>query len=286
MSAPLGLAADTRSLEALRGVAAKDPKAAVKEAAKQFEAVFMQELMKSMRSATLKSDLFDNEGSELATGMLDSQYATHMSGLPGGLADVIARQLSRHIGGAEATTPRDLTLKLPPQFQKLPQDLAAPKGGGKQAEFLRQHWDAAHGASRETGIPAEFILAQAAHESGWGRRDIRRADGSPSHNLFGIKAGASWKGDVAEVTTTEYIGGQPRKVRAKFRAYASAEDAFRDYARLLKNNERYAKVIENAKSAQGFAQGLQQAGYATDPQYAAKLTRIINTTLQLQRANT
>lgn len=286
MSAPIGLATDARSLEALRSAAAQDPKAAVKEAAKQFEAVFMQQLMKSMRSASLKSDLFDNEGSDLATQMLDSQYATAMSGRPGGLADLIARQLSRHMGGAEAMTPEDLTLRLPPAFKKLPQDIAAPKGGGKQAQFLRQHWDAAQAASRDTGIPAEFILAQAAHESGWGRRDIRRTDGSPSFNVFGIKAGASWKGDVAEVTTTEYLGGQPRKVRAKFRAYASAEEAFRDYARLLKNNERYAKVIENAKTARGFAQGLQQAGYATDPQYAAKLTRIINTTLQLQRATT
>jgi flagellar protein FlgJ len=128
------------------------------------------------------------------------------------------------------------------------------------------------------------MIAQAAHESGWGQRDIRNADGSPSHNLFGIKAGALWKGAVAEVTTTEYVDGQARKVTAKFRAYASADESFRDYAKLMKDSPRYAQVLADAASAHGFAQGLQRAGYATDPGYADKLTRVINTTLRVQRA--
>ena len=139
-------------------------------------------------------------------------------------------------------------------------------------------------ATRETGIPAQFILAQAAHESAWGRREIRMPDGSPSHNLFGIKAGAGWTGKVAEITTTEYVNGQPRKVTARFRAYDSYEDAFRDYARLLKHNDRYAEVMRRGQTAEGFAQGLQKAGYATDPAYADKLEKVINTTLRLQRA--
>ena len=279
-----GLNSDVKSLDALRGAAAKDPKAAIKEAAKQFEAVFMQELMKSMREATMKSGMFDNEGSDMAGDMLDTQYATQMSGLPGGLADLIAKQLSRQMGGAEAATSSELTRTLPARFSKLPQDIAAPRAPGKQGDFLREHWNAAQVATQETGIPAQFVLAQAAHESAWGQREIRMADGSSSRNLFGIKATGSWTGKVAEVTTTEYVNGQPRKVTARFRAYDSYEDAFRDYARLLKNNDRYADVMRSGHTAEGFAQGLQKAGYATDPGYADKLERIINTTLRLQRA--
>jgi flagellar protein FlgJ len=270
------LATDTRSLEALKASAGKDPKAAIKEAAKQFEALFMQQLMKSMRDASLSSGMLDNEGSKLGTEMLDTQFATKMTGLPGGLADIIARQLERQMSGAQ------------PAIPAAPASETAPTGGRKgtpsQAEFVQRHSDAARAAEAETGIPAAFMIAQAAHESGWGRREIRNADGSASNNLFGIKAGAGWKGAVAEVTTTEYVDGQPRKVTAKFRAYASAAESFADYARLMKTSPRYTGVIANAASAQGFAQGLQNAGYATDPAYADKLARTINTTLRLQRA--
>ena len=159
-------------------------------------------------------------------------------------------------------------------------------GGVKpsQEEFLRVHTEAAAGAEAETGIPATFMVAQAAHESGWGRHEIRNADGTSSFNLFGIKAGSSWQGKVAQVATTEVVDGQPRKVLAKFRAYASYDESFRDYAQLMKNNPRYAQVVAAGSSAQGFAQGLQRAGYATDPAYADKLTRVINTTLRMQRA--
>jgi flagellar protein FlgJ len=284
-SASPGLASDARSLDALRASAAKDPQAALKQAAKQFEQVFMQTLLKSMRATTMNSGMLDNAGSELGTEMLDSQYAASMSGLPGGLADLIARQLARHMpGGGDEAAPVQATVSLPARYRNLPQDIAAPRAPGRQGDFLREHWNAARIASQETGIPAEFILAQAAHESGWGRRQILNADGTPSYNLFGIKAGSRWTGKVAEVTTTEYVNGQAMKVRAKFRAYDSPEAAFRDYARLLKNNQRYAAVIEQGGTVQGFAQGLQQAGYATDPAYADKLARVINTTLRLQRA--
>ena len=134
------------------------------------------------------------------------------------------------------------------------------------------------------------MVAQAAHESGWGRREIKNADGSTSFNVFGIKAGAGWKGPVAEVTTTEYEGGVARKVTAKFRAYSSYEESFKDYARLMKDSPRYSQVMASASTGSatpaGFAQGLQRAGYATDPAYADKLTRVINTTLRLQRVMT
>ena len=139
----------------------------------------------------------------------------------------------------------------------------------------------ANEASQTTGIPARFMLGQAALESGWGKRELRGTDGTPSHNLFGIKAGAGWKGPVVEAVTTEYVNGVARKSVEKFRAYPSYADAFRDYANLLRSNPRYAGVLAQAAQgidAEGFAHGLQRAGYATDPNYADKLSRIIRGT--------
>jgi flagellar protein FlgJ len=159
-----------------------------------------------------------------------------------------------------------------------------PQAGA--AGFVQQHNDAAKAAEAKTGIPAEFMVSQAALETGWGRKEIRHADGAPSFNLFGIKAGADWKGPVAEITTTEYVNGKAQKVSARFRAYASYAESFADYAQLMKASPRYAKLTQSvAKTASpvAFAQGLQKAGYATDPAYADKLTRVINTTLRLQR---
>jgi len=265
---------------ALRARAASDPKAAIQMAAKQFEAMFMQQLMKSMRDSSLNTGMLENSGTQMSTEMLDAQFANKISGAPGGLADVIARQLERQMGGTTAQA------ALPAAGAA-----GAPAGSGlkkvtpTQEEFLRVHQSSAAGAEAQTGIPAAFMVAQAAHESGWGKHEIRNADGSSSHNLFGIKAGAGWKGKVATAVTTEVVNGQPKKVLAKFRAYASYDESFRDYAQLMKDNPRYSKVVASGNSAQGFAQGLQRAGYATDPAYADKLTRVINTTLRMQRAS-
>ncbi len=282
MSPPLnstGLAGDAQSLAALRGRAATDPKAAVREVAKQFEALFMQELMKSMRAATLSSGMLDNEGSKLGTDLLDQQFATQMTGLPGGLSEAITRQLERQMGMAPGPIPVPTAAPLQPERAVRIPDQSA-------AGFVQQHTQAAQAAERATGIPAAFMIGQAAHESGWGRREIRNADGTPSHNLFGIKAGGDWKGAVAETTTTEYVDGRAVKTVARFRAYASHAESFADYARLMKDSPRYQRVLAQGQDAGSFAAGLQRAGYATDPAYAEKLTRVINTALRLQRAST
>jgi flagellar protein FlgJ len=266
---------------ALRARAASDPKAVIKAAAKQFEALFMQQLLKSMRESTMASGMLDNSGTQMGTEMLDTQFANKMTGLPGGLADVIARQLERQMGGTAAAqaAPAAAAAGAPQRAAGAASPLAP-----EQLDFLREHQRAALAAEQQSGIPAAFMIAQAAHESGWGRREIRNADGSSAHNLFGIKAGAGWSGKVAQVTTTEVIDGQPRKVVANFRAYASDDASFRDFAQLMRDNPRYAPVLAAGNDAQGYAQGLQRAGYATDPAYADKLTRIINTTLRMQRA--
>ena len=134
-------------------------------------------------------------------------------------------------------------------------------------------------ASAATGIPAKFMLGQAALETGWGKREIISRDGSSSHNLFGIKASNDWKGKVTEAVTTEYVNGKAQRKVEKFRAYDSYADSFKDYAQLITNNKRYEKVLASAGDASTFAQGLQKAGYATDPNYAAKLTKIIKNSL-------
>jgi len=267
---------NTDPLATLRSTAARDPKAAIKEAAKQFEGLFMQELMKSMRQATLSSGMLDNEGTQLGTEMLDTQFAAKMTGLKGGLSEAIARQLERQMGIVEADK------KASPAINTVAQrtPLRAPNSA---QEFVALHSEAARNAEGASGIPASFLVAQAAHETGWGKKAIRMADGSNSFNLFGIKAGADWKGATATITTTEFIDGQPKKVAQRFRAYSSYDESFADYARLMKTSRRYRDVVASAESAHGFAQGLQRAGYATDPAYADKLGRVINTTLRLQR---
>lgn len=275
---PNTLAADSRSLDALKAKAGKDGgAAAVKEAAKQLESLFMRELIKSMRDATMKSGMFDSPQSEISSDLLDQQLSVSMSGLPGGLSAAIERQLSRH------TVAMDNTRVLPAATASDKLSRAAPAGSAKHG-FVQQHQEAAERIEQQSGIPASYMIGQAAHETGWGRREIKHSDGSNSFNLFGIKAGAGWTGKVAEVTTTEYVNGEPRKVKARFRAYDSYEDSFRDYAKLINNSPRYEKVRTQTASPLAFATELKRAGYATDPDYAGKLSRVINSTLQVQRA--
>ena len=292
-----GLAIDTRSLASLRASAASDPKGAVREAAKQFESLFMNELMKSMRASTMQSGMLDSTGGQVSTEMLDTQFASQLSGRRGGLSEAIMKQLERQMGLAPGPIPVTGSANNTPQpLAARPEPTRIPQGGA--AGFVQQHSAAASEAESATGIPATFMVAQAAHETGWGRKEIRHADGSPSYNLFGIKAGADWKGPVAEVVTTEYVAGKAQKGLAKFRAYGSYAESFADYGRLMKESPRYQAVVNGVKAdptagaiastgaakAAVFAQGLQRAGYATDPAYADKLTRVINTTLRMQRA--
>ncbi|QBK04075.1 flagellar assembly peptidoglycan hydrolase FlgJ [Hylemonella gracilis] len=289
----------------------------IREAAKQFEALFMRELMKSMRETTMSSGMFDSPMGDMGTSMLDEQYALQMSGMPGGMSELIAKQLMRQLkmddaspsassgpvsgasGSDAASTAQAAALATQSTAAVLPADAAeaeslvpATRIPAAARDFVQQHAELAKQVEHSSGLPASYLLGQAGHETGWGRREIRMADGSNSYNLFGIKAGAGWKGKVAEITTTEYVDGAAHKVTAKFRAYDSYADSYRDFARMIGNSPRYADARDQAlqastadgsESVQNWTQGLQDAGYATDPQYAEKLTRAINTTLLLQR---
>jgi flagellar protein FlgJ len=183
-----------------------------------------------------------------------------------------------------ASSSRDLTAVLRDKVVAQAREataLAQSSAESTKQAFLDRFLPAAQRAESITGIPASFILGQAALESGWGRREIRYPDGSSSHNLFGIKVGAAWQGDVVRARTTEYIDGQPRRIEQSFRAYDSYEASFEDYARLLAGNPRYAAVLQSGGSAERFAEGLQRAGYATDVRYADKLKATIRS---VQRA--
>jgi flagellar protein FlgJ len=353
MRVPDPLASDVRSLDALKNGAGRDPKGAVRQAATQFEALFMQMVMKSMRDSVPKSGMLEGSGSDVFQGMLDTQFSQAMTGKPGGLSDLIAKQLMRSMRMDESATaptppkvsaegfsralmaadgaarpPADADEVMPSAAALMAQAAAAaaaaasaaarsrqaaeapvrrdPVGGmpligaaptsatgtgparpgGAPAAFVDRMWSAAAAAEQATGVPAGFIVGQAALESGWGRQELRHPDGRPAHNLFGIKAGPGWRGDTVDATTTEYVDGKAVKSVERFRAYASHQESFADWARLMASNPRYAGVIQSGGSVESFARNLQRAGYATDPEYASKLTRTISLALSVRRDNT
>ncbi|HEY4542555.1 MAG TPA: flagellar assembly peptidoglycan hydrolase FlgJ, partial [Noviherbaspirillum sp.] len=281
-------ALDVKDVGQLRQAARENSPEALKATAKQFEAMFMNMLLKSMREASPQDGVFDNDQTKMYTAMLDQQLSQTMASRGVGLAEVLIRQLSSSAAqvpqegnanpGALPGLPAAAPLKTPPSSasaaaawvaamsEKVNPNSSQPEHVRRFQQQMEPH---AQEASRVTGIPARFMLGQAALESGWGKREIVGADGVNSHNLFGIKATGGWKGRVAEVVTTEYVNGVPEKRVEKFRAYDSYADSFRDYAKLLRTNPRYEGVIANAQDAGAFARGLQQAGYATDPNYAA-----------------
>jgi flagellar protein FlgJ len=283
-----GLALDPRGLERLRADAGASPEKSIKDASRQFETLFVNMLLKSMRDAAPQDGPLDSEQTRMYTGMLDQQLAQAMSARGIGLADVMAKQLLRGSGAAAtgvnapALDPAGILGGAARYQQTAPAaptgeaGAAAPLGATQKArDFINRMWPHAVDAAKATGLPPHFILGQAALESGWGSRDIKAKDGSTTHNLFGVKAGRSWDGETAAVKTTEFVNGVKQKVVDKFRQYSSYGDAFKDYANLLKNNPRFASVLQAGNDPAAFANGLQKAGYATDPAYAAKLQRII-----------
>jgi flagellar protein FlgJ len=277
-------ALDVQGVNQLKLDAKQSSPEALKQAAQQFEAVFMNMLMKSMREATPQDGMFDSEQTRMYTSMLDQQLTQRMASRGIGLADVMVRQLSTAIGipaageaevpGTDATT-QGMPLNAPAPAQPLPAGVRNSDAPAHVEAFVQRVLPHAQEASASTGIPARFMMGQAALETGWGRTEIRGADGQNSHNLFGIKAGGSWRGRTVDIVTTEYVNGKPQKQVDTFRAYDSYADSFRDYANLLRSNPRYQNVIAQGQDAAGFAQGLQQAGYATDPKYAQKLMGVI-----------
>ncbi|HEX9173719.1 MAG TPA: glucosaminidase domain-containing protein [Telluria sp.] len=186
----------------------------------------------------------------------------------------------KHGDGASAAT------SLSPQGQALRvqsgEAAAAVAQAGSQAgaqapaqqAFLDSIEPWAREAGQRLGVAPELVSAHAALESGWGQHPLLNSNGSSSHNLFGLKAVAAWKGDVAESATTEYVQGAAVKTSARFRSYPDQASAFRDYAQMLIDNPRFRGALGAGTDAHAFAQGLARGGYATDPAYADKLARL------------
>lgn len=289
------LAIDPAVANDLRAQLRQDPQAGAKATARQFEGILMQMMLKSMRDASPSGSLLDNEQSRFFTAIGDQQLAQNLAAqAPLGFANLIERQLQRQLavhapvgaGVPDAASPpaarlaptrADAERPVGRASAATPITPAAPAVPAGTRDFADQVRPYAVEAAALTGVPADFLVAHAALESGWGKHEIRNADGTQTFNLFGIKAGRKWSGPTVEASTTEFVNGQAQAVRAKFRVYASYAEAFADYASLLRSNPRFAGVIGQQDGAQ-FARALQQAGYATDPLYAEKLTRVMGAT--------
>jgi flagellar protein FlgJ len=282
-----GAAYDTQALNSLKRDAAADPQGNLKQVAQQVEGMFVQMMLKSMRAALPQDGVLSSDQTRLYTSMYDQQIAQQMAQKGFGLAEMMARQLaaansepSEMAGTVPMLLDNQVLQRLPIQaleqivrraLPKAPAVAAVPLSNGN---FVAQLSGPARIASLQSGIPHQLIVAQAALESGWGKREIPTAEGTPSYNLFGIKAGSSWDGPVTEITTTEFEHGVAKKIKARFRVYSSYVEAIGDYVKLLTNNPRYANVAA-ARSPEQAAHALQQAGYATDPHYAKKLVSVI-----------
>lgn len=338
------LALDAGALAGLKQQAKTAPDKALKAAATQFEALFTQMLLKSMRAALPQDGMLSSDSSRTYTEMLDAQLAQHLGKRGIGIADVLVKQLSRGLArgaadgaagapvagafparapaGGIAVTPKPrfafppaaanasalptagfITTPAAANASMLPltRSTATPGGAptaiptarratvpaasalpagptgiaGGVSAFIEKLQPYAEAVGRAAGLPGAYLLAQAGLETGWGRFQPKGADGAPSHNIFGIKAGKSWTGPVVEAATTEYVDGKPMISKEKFRAYASYGEALQDFARLVSGNPRYAAAVARAGDAGAYAQGLQKAGYATDPRYAEKLVAAI-----------
>ena len=264
-----------------------------REVARQFEAIFIQMMLKQARKQSeLMPSLFDSPAERMMQSMSDEQAALTMADPGIGLADALMAQMRggvlKESGGASDAARtglqsgrRDVADSIGSLVNYLTRHGSGDRIGGAiqgAPEHIRTFVDrmsaAAELASRNSGVPAKLILSQAALESGWGEREIMRPDGRTTHNLFGIKAGNGWHGDVVNVMTTEYENGEPRRMVQPFRAYRSYAESFQDYADLIGNSERYGKVT-TAPTAETAARQIQAAGYATDPGYADKLISIM-----------
>lgn len=301
---------DFKGLAALKTQARKESPEALKETAKQFEAIFLNSVMKSMREAKLADGIMDNDQSQFYKEMYDQQLAVHLSGSPGvGLADLIVKQLSheerdpnekleledylnRSSGSSKPVPGRqavDGTARAKAAGAMDPADAntvdeiektefplkdepALPITSAQ--EFVTQLRPFAEQAAKELGVEPRVIMAQAALETGWGRSLIKNSNGSNSFNVFNIKADKSWQGRQAQVPTLEFEDGIAKKVNAGFRSYTSFEQSFQDYVSFIKSNPRYHNALKQVGNAERYMHELQRAGYATDPNYANKVMNI------------
>jgi flagellar protein FlgJ len=275
--------ADPAGLDGLKRNAAEQTPQALREAARQFESLFTNMMLKSMRSASEGDPLFGSDQADFYQDMFDQQLAVELGKGKGlGLADMLVRQLQGK-SGAGATNPA--AAKQAPDVTKAPDitrgsdiakgaDLTSTWPPRSREDFINAIRPAATAAASQLGVDADTIIAHAALETGWGQSVPTGRDGKPGFNLFGIKASGDWQGAATQSATHEFTAGSMQRTSASFRAYDSPEQSVGDYVRLLKGNTRYAAALGTGSDANAFARGLASGGYATDPDYVAKLTAV------------
>jgi flagellar protein FlgJ len=290
MTAPINTnvyANDPAALSGLRNDARTQDPAALKQAAKQFESLFTHMLLKSMREAnkTFGDPLFGSDQQEFYQDMFDDQMAVQLAQGKGlGLADMLVRQLQGVGGASKGDGPRAAGDSQSTEGLPLQKPLAAPLATSK-ADFVQKMLPHAQAAARELGVDPTMLVAQAALETGWGQSVPHTADGTPSYNFFGIKAGASWNGPSVNMPTLEFEEGIPVRRTERFRAYGSPADGFRDYANLIRGSSRYESALDSGSNAATFASALQDGGYATDPNYANKVVGVVRQVRELAAAD-
>ena len=268
---------DFAALEKLKAGVRGNDAAAVRQVAQQFESLFARMMIKSMRAAVGKDPIFGSDQAQTYQGMYDDQLSLELTRGKGlGLADMLVRQLQKSAavsGGAAAgrsAAPAPAGTAVPAAAAA---PATAPASAAQRASFISRVWPQAEQAAQQLGVHPLGLVAQAALESNWGQSVPRSVSGASSNNLFGIKAGSGWSGPAVNAATQEFSGGAAQTVSAAFRSYASPADSFQDYVALLRGNPRFSAALGSG-SVPSFAGALQQAGYATDPDYAHKVTAV------------
>ena len=310
MTAPTNNAnfyADFGSLAALKRDARADGSKALRAAAQQFESLFTDMMLKSMRAASIGDSMTGSDTVDMYQGMFDQQLAMQISKGKGiGLADMLVQQLTRsglvkptaNAPGAgeqdaapvgQVTSPASSTSVAAPTVEQSDNTEAATSDLQSSAwppatpeEFVQRMLPHAQAAAAQLGVDPATLVAHAALETGWGKHMPSNADGSTSFNLFGIKATDSWQGQSAGASTLEYEQGVAVKRVAQFKSYDSPADCFGDYAKLLGGSARYSAARSSGSDTHQFAQALQQGGYATDPLYANKLRAVAGVVRTMQ----
>jgi len=288
---------DLSGFSALRQQARTDSKSTLPAVAKQFESIFTQMMLKSMRSASFGDSLFDSQAGDQWRDMFDQQLSLDLSqhGKGLGIADMLLRQL----GGKDAQSTQAAHAPGDPAAaglvdgwrQRLYEVADATRSAGRSMmawlpadaeEFVRELAPQATIVARQLGLSVRTVLAQAALETQWGKHMPRHPDGTSSFNLFGIKAANSWNGERVNVPTLEYEDGVAVRRQAQFRSYKSSADSLADFADLINNNPRYAQARGHGDDVLGYAHALLNGGYATDPDYASKVASIANSSMMRQ----
>ena len=288
---------DIKGLDELRRAAQSGDSKALDEAAKQFEAIFVQMMLKSMRKAqdvmADKDSPFNSEQVKFYRDMHDTQIASDLASNGSiGLADIIVRQLGktgegympagalRNDGNLSSINRNTIVSTQKSQEEILGNQPIKTFQSIKTAafedveSFIEQLYPAAQQAAEQLGIDPKALLAQAAIETGWGQFMIHNTSGQNSHNLFGIKADRRWHGDRAMVNTIEFEQGVAATKKAPFRVYDSFADSMQDYVGFVKQNPRYEEAVKQSQSPRDYFSELQKAGYATDPDYANKVLSV------------